>query len=304
MFFKILQGSCFFSPFTGFNLHLFNGQEKDDEVNSTTGGDYDFGARIYDARICRFLSIDPLAEKFPNESPYVFAGNNPIALIDIDGNSKGDPEVQVSGKKVIVKFTYLDVDYELSFKTNKPQKYKITNLKTGEKGKFNFYSDARIIGGNPKSLALFKLQQTDVSKLGGQVDRRKLLDAKVGTVKVLDLIKSALDQNPTFKVAIIGNVAVSPADLNNNNDYTSGYNFIGHDQQDFNGFVKERAENAKKEYFGDKTNVETYGINDVPEDDKKYLDLSKPNEDKTGATIYLKGTKSAPIEDKKNVPLL
>ncbi|MEI6765621.1 MAG: hypothetical protein WCM76_08265 [Bacteroidota bacterium] len=34
----------------------FNGQEKDDEITGVTGSDYDFGARIYDARVGRWMS--------------------------------------------------------------------------------------------------------------------------------------------------------------------------------------------------------------------------------------------------------
>jgi len=46
---------------------------------------YDFGARIYDARIGHFVSVDPLQAKYPDLSPYNFAGNNPILFKDNDG---------------------------------------------------------------------------------------------------------------------------------------------------------------------------------------------------------------------------
>ncbi len=46
---------------------------------------YDFGARIYDARVGRFLSVDPLQMKFPYASPYAFCLNKPIMFIDYDG---------------------------------------------------------------------------------------------------------------------------------------------------------------------------------------------------------------------------
>lgn len=62
----------------------FDGQEKDDEFFGN-GNSYDFGARIYDSRIGRWLSIDPLVGKYPDRTPYDFARNNPIAAIDIGG---------------------------------------------------------------------------------------------------------------------------------------------------------------------------------------------------------------------------
>ncbi len=62
-----------------------NGQEKTDEI---TKDDYDFGARIYDARLGKWLSVDPLQKKYPNESPYAFVSDNPIFYKDADGKEK------------------------------------------------------------------------------------------------------------------------------------------------------------------------------------------------------------------------
>ena len=60
--------------------YTFSGKEKDKE----TGLSY-FGARYYDADISIWLSVDPLANKYPSLSPYVYCANNPIQLIDPDG---------------------------------------------------------------------------------------------------------------------------------------------------------------------------------------------------------------------------
>jgi RHS repeat-associated protein len=62
----------------------FNGKEMDNEV-SGTGNSYDYGFRIYNPRIAKFLSVDPLTRKYPFYSPYHFAGNTPILSTDIDG---------------------------------------------------------------------------------------------------------------------------------------------------------------------------------------------------------------------------
>ena len=70
----------------------FNGKEMDNEMKgdavtgeSGTGGQYDYGFRIYDPRIGRFLSVDPLEKGYPSWSPYPFAMNRPIDGIDLDG---------------------------------------------------------------------------------------------------------------------------------------------------------------------------------------------------------------------------
>lgn len=60
----------------------FNGQEHEDDI---AGGDYDFGARIYDPRIARWLSIDPTKLQNVGWTPYQFGKDCPIAYIDPDG---------------------------------------------------------------------------------------------------------------------------------------------------------------------------------------------------------------------------
>ena len=63
----------------------FNGMEMDDEVKGIKGAQYDYGFRIYDPRIGRFLSVDPLTSSYPMLTPYQFASNTPIQAIDLDG---------------------------------------------------------------------------------------------------------------------------------------------------------------------------------------------------------------------------
>ncbi|MDQ3193000.1 MAG: hypothetical protein M3Q58_15555 [Bacteroidota bacterium] len=59
------------------------------------GNSYDFGARIYDPRIGRFLSTDAYESTFPGISPYNFALNNPIRFIDNDGNYPFDANLMI-----------------------------------------------------------------------------------------------------------------------------------------------------------------------------------------------------------------
>jgi len=62
--------------------YAFQGMEKNSEWNE---GSYDFGARMYDGRIGRWLAIDPKVRKYPMFSPYCAMINNPINVIDPDG---------------------------------------------------------------------------------------------------------------------------------------------------------------------------------------------------------------------------
>jgi RHS repeat-associated protein len=68
----------------------FNGKENDNEVKGK-GNQQDYGMRIYDTRLSRFLSVDPLTKSYPYYTPYAFSGNSPIATIDIDGEETGIP---------------------------------------------------------------------------------------------------------------------------------------------------------------------------------------------------------------------
>ena len=62
----------------------FNGKEKDHDIQSS-GNNYDYGFRIYNPRLGKFLSVDPLAASYPWYTPYQFAGNKPIWALDLDG---------------------------------------------------------------------------------------------------------------------------------------------------------------------------------------------------------------------------
>ncbi len=60
--------------------YRYCGKERDEET-----GLYYYGARYYAAWIGRFISVDPLAEKFPQLTPYNYAGNKPITGKDLEG---------------------------------------------------------------------------------------------------------------------------------------------------------------------------------------------------------------------------
>lgn len=60
----------------------YNGKEKATEISIE---DYDYGARIYEGRIGKWLSTDPQQTKFANLSPYNYVTNNPINILDYNG---------------------------------------------------------------------------------------------------------------------------------------------------------------------------------------------------------------------------
>lgn len=62
----------------------YNGKENDNEIKGE-GGQQDYGRRVYDPRIAKFLSVDPITSSYPELTPYQFASNSPIQGIDLDG---------------------------------------------------------------------------------------------------------------------------------------------------------------------------------------------------------------------------
>lgn len=62
--------------------YRYNGKELDRQLNLDL---YDYGARHYDATLGRWLTVDPMAEKYYSILPYVYVANNPVRFIDPDG---------------------------------------------------------------------------------------------------------------------------------------------------------------------------------------------------------------------------
>jgi len=78
-----------------FNVYRygFNGKENDNEVKGI-GEQQDYGVRIYDPRVGRFESVDPITREVPGLTSYQFGGNSPIAYIDLDGLESANPKGQ------------------------------------------------------------------------------------------------------------------------------------------------------------------------------------------------------------------
>jgi len=68
--------TSYYTPYT------FSAKERDTE----TGYSY-FGARYYDADISVWLSVDPMADKYPSLSAFMYCAGNPVMLVDPDGRA-------------------------------------------------------------------------------------------------------------------------------------------------------------------------------------------------------------------------
>jgi len=82
----MLQPGRKYSAGSGYR-YGFNGKENDNDVKGE-GNQQDYGMRIYDPRLGRFLSVDPISSEYPWNSTYAFAENDVIRSIDLDGLEK------------------------------------------------------------------------------------------------------------------------------------------------------------------------------------------------------------------------
>jgi len=102
-------GEIFVQQHTKFDSrYKFTAKELDVETDLTY-----FGARYYDSDLSNWLSVDPLSDKYPSLSPYVYCANNPVVLVDPDGMSIDD------GTEVDFNITnYVNSKGELLYKTD------------------------------------------------------------------------------------------------------------------------------------------------------------------------------------------
>jgi RHS repeat-associated protein len=62
--------------------YTFSAKERDSE----TGLSY-FGSRYYSSDLSIWLSVDPMSDKYASLSPYVYRADNPVKLVDPNGDS-------------------------------------------------------------------------------------------------------------------------------------------------------------------------------------------------------------------------
>jgi len=71
---------------------------------------YDFDARMYYPALCRFMTMDPLCEKYYSISPYAYCNNNPVKYIDPDGESWRLTYDRIEGEVIFTGYEWVDED--------------------------------------------------------------------------------------------------------------------------------------------------------------------------------------------------
>jgi len=109
----------------------FNGKEIDDETQTQ-----DYGMRIYDWGLGRFLSVDPLAAKYPWQSPYVSMDNNPILKNDLTGQS-GEVAINKQSKTITISANLIFYGEAATPELAKQTAADVQKLWNGANGKVN-----------------------------------------------------------------------------------------------------------------------------------------------------------------------
>ena len=102
--FTLCQPTFNYSLLTAYWTFTFSAKEKDTE----TGYSY-FGSRYYSSDLSIWLSVDPMSDKYPSLSPYTYCANNPIKLVDPNGEDY-ETIINKDNKTITIKAIYYAKD--------------------------------------------------------------------------------------------------------------------------------------------------------------------------------------------------
>jgi len=164
--------------------YKFTAKELDNETSYTY-----FGARYYDSELSGWLSVDPMSDKYPSTSGYMYCLGNPVILIDPSGLdtidvNKNDKGIWTITNKQIVEgndvfrintgnetktYTFSDGEYGkriniLNLENNEDYTLGIYHISGAEEGGTGFVITP---GGEPSTeLGSNKRLPSDIYKLG------------------------------------------------------------------------------------------------------------------------------------------
>ena len=187
----------------------FTGKERDCE----TGLSY-FGARYYDGDLSGlFLSVDPMADKYPSISPYAYCAWNPVKLVDPDGRKIRGVKYNENtnqftyNKRAIKRGTDKYIEARIKTESGRAGIYKLMESK---KNYIIRVTDKPIVISNGESLQQLNgqyLKETSTilvstaEKISEKVDALLLTSEGISNYKVDPSKMQGMDVNSSFGIA-------------------------------------------------------------------------------------------------------
>ena len=195
----------FLPLFTAHWIYTFSAKERDTE----TGLSY-FGSRYYSSDLSIWLSVDPQAAKYPHQSNYVYCGNNPLVIVDPNGEDEW--EINPKGEVVWIKESEKHTLYAVNYKGERTgNSLTLKNRQVfddlASSGKSSNYTNTRATGGEDTQddmINVFKFA-ADNSKVEWRVDRYRdngHSSYAVGTVHKTNYAPTAEDLGHSYSSVI------------------------------------------------------------------------------------------------------
>jgi RHS repeat-associated protein len=190
---------------SGGSRYGFNGKENDNEVKGE-GNQQEYGMRIYDGRIGKFLSVDPITSDYPFYTPYQFAGNKPIVALDLDGLEEwmANQDFALKQKVAMVQLEQANaIANRPSFSTNNPANANWTQKWRDSKNIIAqvTYSMANGLYTFPQQLTASVRGADFVKNIGGNAYHSNgMQDEKQRTSNFVDFAATVMPSAPEFKI--------------------------------------------------------------------------------------------------------
>jgi RHS repeat-associated protein len=201
----------------------FNGKENDNEIKGE-GLQLDYGFRIYDPRIGKFLSKDPLMKEYPFYTPYQFAGNSPIMAVDLDGlelkistTIASSEQINKTTSKIVMVF-----NTDINFKVLNATGVKLEGFeKVGDLAKQYIAQTFSDKTGTSTALGLTDFQGKKATKSGGGIFYKYTATSKVKAS--FQMISSMEQIKANDYVIILGDEKLKAATYSGTNKSPAAY---------------------------------------------------------------------------------
>jgi RHS repeat-associated protein len=127
--------------------YKYCGKERDEQT-----GFYYYGMRYYAGWLCRFVSVDPMADEYPSLTPYNYCSNNPVSRIDIWGLFDDKAEALKSQRKAARKFGKDRVGSVFNAGTSSNPDYRYSMFNEGKDNKTRPGTDGEVRAYHPDAV--------------------------------------------------------------------------------------------------------------------------------------------------------